>query len=146
MSSLRFEKFYAEHLDAVRLQDTQREDRGVLISREVGEAAAQHLAFSAWVHERCLGCAGVIPVWQGRAQAWAFLSGDIGLHMTACTRFVRHMLDMHPADRIEATVLDGFSAGHRWMGLLGFECETPKGMRKYDPAGRRMMLYARVRE
>lgn len=145
MSTVRFEKFHPEHLDAVKLQMAQRDDMGVVMSREVGEAAAQHLAISAWLNERCLGCAGIIPVWRGRAMAWAFISSEVGHHMVVCTRYVRHMLDCYPADRIEATVLDGFVAGDKWARLLGFECETPNGMRMYDPSGRTMKLYSRVR-
>ena len=54
------------------------------------------------------------------------------------------MFEMHTYGRIEALVVSGFAAGARWMEMLGFELETPKGMKSFGPNGETYMLYART--
>ena len=92
-----------------------------------------------------LSVAGVSKVWEGRYQAWAFLSHDAGPSgFVAVHRAVRSFLDQSDIPRIEATVDADFDEGHRWMRMLGMECETPTGMCSYYPNGRRAFLYSRA--
>lgn len=91
-----------------------------------------------------LACAGIQEVWPGRAQAWCMFSARIGGGGMLCaTRAVRRFLDLHNLPRIEADVARDFPAGHRWMRVLGFRCETPEGRANFFD-GRKFDLYARV--
>jgi RimJ/RimL family protein N-acetyltransferase len=49
------------------------------------------------------------------------------------TRAVRRAIDIHPAVRIEATVVKGFLPGERWAKALGFK---PDGIRERYHEGR----------
>ena len=51
------------------------------------------------------------------------LSDRAGAWMLPLTRAVHDGLRLHPAERIEAQVMDGFLPGLRWATLLGFACE-----------------------
>lgn len=87
-------------------------------------------------------CGGLVPVWEGRAYAWALLDRDAGPHMLGLTRRIRSRLDESGWRRIEMAVDADFEAGARWAVLLGFrlECLAPK----YLPNGRDAYVYVRL--
>lgn len=128
------------------IQSEQAEDAVAAISQAEATALAEvDAAWTGWVGADIIGCAGFSPIWPGRVAVWALLTNRAGPYMRQITRFVRQQIDAHPARRVEATVLTGFKAGEQWMKLLGFENETPEGMRFYDPAGRTMSQFSLVR-
>lgn len=92
-----------------------------------------------------LGCAGVLPYWPGRGEAWTILSGDCGKYFISMHKAVKRFLDICPFKRVEATVDCYFEEGHRWIKMLGFELEAPR-MRKYTEDGGDYSLYSRIRE
>lgn len=100
----------------------------------------------AWVGEEgdiILVIAGLAPQWTGRALAWALVSQEAGTHFCKIHRAVKDFLDNTSYKRVEANVDVGFSAGHKWIKMLGFE---PEGyMRCYRPDGADMVLYARIK-
>lgn len=102
----------------------------------------------SWTGEQdgeILICSGVIPIWDGRAQAWALVSPAAGKHFAAIHRAVKRFLDIKmpdPFHRVEATVDVYFDPGHRWMRMLGFEPEAL--LHKYRPDGVDQCLYART--
>lgn len=65
--------------------------------------------------------------------------------MLGLTRIGRSIMGASQFRRIEMYVESEFAAGHRFARLLGFECETPQGMRGYMPNGDKAHQYARVR-
>lgn len=87
--------------------------------------------------------AGVMKLWPGRHHLFAYMSLDSGPYMTAITRGVRRFLDT-VAGRLETQVSEGFEAGHRWVRLLGFKCETPEGMAGFFGDDRRGFMYSRM--
>lgn len=91
-----------------------------------------------------IACAGLVPMWNGRAYAWALLSDRAGKHMLTLTREIRSRLSSAGFARVEMAVDAGFYAGRRWAEMLGFECETPQPMKAYLPNGRPAYLYART--
>lgn len=101
--------------------------------------------FTGMVDGQVIACAGVAEVWQGRALAWALVGEAAGRNMVALHRAVAGFLMQAPYRRIEATVDAGFDAAHRWIKLLGFQCETPDGMRQYNPNGGDAFLYSRTK-
>jgi hypothetical protein len=58
---------------------------------------------------------------------------------------VRRHLECDAPRRLEIAVRRDFAAGRRWALLLGFERETPAGMRGYGADGATYDLYARIR-
>jgi len=142
-----FPEFRPHHI--LRLDDVQSEQAEDAISA-ISQAEATTLAvvdgaWTGWVGEHVVGCAGFSAVWGGRASVWALLTNRAGPYMLPITRFVRSKIAARPERRLEATVLHGFKAGADWMKLLGFRNETPGGMEMYDPAGRTLDLYSLVR-
>lgn len=131
--------FAVEHLSRLSPQAAQ-----------LGEVTADALAGpygQAWTAEvdgAPICCAGLMPVWDGRAYAWALLSKNSGKYMVPLTRAIRSRLSVAGFRRVEMAVDSTFGAGCRWAGLLGFRLETPFPMRAYLPNGRDAYLYARA--
>lgn len=92
--------------------------------------------------DEIIACAGLVEIWPGRAYAWSILSEGCGAYFRRLHGMVRTVLERTPYRRIEATVDAGFTAGHRWMRLLGFEAEGT--LRAYNPDGTDAVMYARV--
>ena len=75
---------------------------------------------------------------------WSSISSTIGARgMVLLSRAVVRFLNVHNG-RIEAFIVDGHSAGHRFIKLLGFTLETPEKMRNVMPNGKDAYLYSRV--
>lgn len=96
-----------------------------------------------------LACCGLVEQWYGRAVAWSLLSS----HCTASdmlwlTREIRNFLNEVQQDakyrRVEAVVHEPFTAGHRWVHMLGFKVEGV--MPCYTPCGETYVQYGRVVE
>lgn len=146
---MRVVRFKAAHLRLLqgRLQGAQ-----LHMSAEIARPESAHMlevqceSFSAFDGELLIGCAGLMPMWPGRAVAWALLSEDAGRYMRQIHRATKGFLQQSQWTRIEAFVVKDFYAGQKWMHMLGFECETPEGaMRKYTPDGQDCFLYSLVR-
>jgi len=136
--------FQPAHLDAL----AQAPAAAMLQARpEIhGALAASGLNWTAVDGHRVIMSAGIVPVWPGRALAWAMVGAVPRRRWPAITARVGQAIEEgHAAGyrRIEATVLHGFTAGHRWLQRLGFElrCFLPA----YDTEGRDHWLYDRVR-
>lgn len=143
--SFRIVAFKPEHLADLRLQDAQREFQSRLGDADYGAALAQvGNAFTGMVDGRVVGCAGAYEIWPGRAVVWALLSDECGPHFKAIHRAVQGFFLATSWRRVEAVVRAGFPAGHRWIRLLGFRCETPDGMPGYSPDGETYYLYSRL--
>lgn len=107
----------------------------------------QGLAISAFRDETLLGVGGLVPIWRGRAAAWAVLASSVtGPDLLFGHRIALELMDAWQREygfvRVEAHVKDTFVNGHRWARLLGFQTEGL--MRCYDPFGDDYRLYARI--
>lgn len=142
---LSFTKCHATHLKYIDPITVQTDDAAILLSPEAADVINSTVAVSAWLGARCVGAAGIIEIWPGRATAWALLSKQAAPYMLQATRQVRSVLEMHKTNRIEATVLCDYEMGHKWIRLLGFELEATR-MKSYYPNGADVSLYARVRK
>jgi hypothetical protein len=138
-----FRPCYANHIELIKAQEAQQCE--VKYNPVVtADMIDQSVALSAWVNELCVAAGGVMPVWGGRAVAWALFSDRARPAMTAIVRQLRFTLDTYPAKRIEMTVRAEFAAGCRLARVLGFRCETPHGMASFYPDGSTAYLYART--
>lgn len=145
MAEISFAPFLPEHLRRPELAGTRYAER----LADPGVAAAivtPGLSFSGFVGTRLVGCAGIYPIWRGRAVAWAVF-GDIPRRAwpEITAKVDEICADAHRSGwrRIETTVLDGFAAGRRWAERCGFVCEGL--MPAYGPDGSDHWMYGRVR-
>lgn len=137
--------FRAEHLATITPQPEQAAELAALTPEQ---ARASELAGEGWsilVGDKAVACAVLVPASDARATVWAFIGADAGPHMRRATRIAKAMFEGSGFRRIEAVVATGFQAGARWMEMLGFELETPNGMKSFGPNGESYSLYARVR-
>jgi hypothetical protein len=137
-------KFKAEHLEKMTEQKAMSYLREHLTTEHFQAAEQSPWAYSIIKDGVTLLCAGVVSHWDGRGEAWAFLNQSCKFDFLAIHRAVSRFLDVCPLNRIDATVDATFDEGHRWVKMLGFDCEAPL-MKSYLPGGRDASLYARVR-
>lgn len=134
--------FKAEHIAAIRLQEAQAY-LSDWVTYAQAEALEEQTSYTAMLDGVPVAAAGVIPQWQGRSLAWAFI-GDVGPRkFLGIHRAVKHFLDGCYVKRLEMTVDCDFPAAHRWAKMLGFKMEAPR-MEAYNPNGGDCSLYARV--
>jgi hypothetical protein len=100
----------------------------------------------AWTGEHdgeVICCAGLLPQWHNRAIAWALVGESAGRHFAVIHKAVHRFLVASPYRRIEAHVDVGFTAGARWVKMLGFELEAYKKAFRPDCAD--MLEFVRIR-
>lgn len=135
----------ADHVARLRLQPMQALSEPAVTHKEAEALASQGKGYAAVGEDGTVyAVAGILPQWEGRAIAWAMVAYNAGPHMVRITREIKRFLDECGYRRVEASVDAFFPQAHRWIRMLGFECETPEPMRGYGYQGRPAFLYARV--
>ena len=133
--------FEPEHLQRLSPQAAQEPFARNINSVDAMQLRRRGLSFTGIRDGRVLGCAGVVPLWPGVAQAWAVFSAAALSEPVALTRIVGREID-RIADtlalrRLQATVAETHHEGARWLAFLGFELEGllvnygPDGMGDY---------------
>lgn len=136
--------FRAHHLAGLTPQPEQRAELDALTPEAARAYELSGRGYSILVGDKPVACAVLVEVGDGRGSVQAFIGADAGPHMLLATRVAERMFRESCLRRIEALVVAGFSNGARWTGLLGFELETPNGMRAFGPNGETYLLYARI--
>ncbi len=132
------------HLEALMIQPSQAAIRPQLASAEYRAAlGVPGMSFTALDGDRVLVCAGLMPSWEGRAEAWALMSTDLRVHFLAIHYATKRFLNACGIRRVEATVDAEFGCAKAWIEALGFRYEGP--LEAFTPDGRDCMRYARVR-
>jgi hypothetical protein len=135
--------FEAGHLQQLELQSAQAY-LSDWVTVEQGEALEDEPSFTAMKDGEPIASAGIVPMWRGRALAWAYISDTGPKNFVTVHRAVADFLEVCYLARIEMTVDCVFPHGHRWAKMLGFDMECER-MRSYSPDGRDCALYARIR-
>lgn len=137
--------FKAHHLKSLSLQEQQQYLAQYMTDEQMVAIENGGWGWSGVYPDGfVVGCAGVIPLWQGRGMAWAYLSeAACKMEFLKVHRAVMNFLDSCYLHRIEMTVDCDFEQGHRWARMLGFEMEAER-MKGYRPDGGDCALYARV--
>lgn len=141
-----FRKCYPEHLRYIVAQDAQSDEQAAVLASYADSVTGSRVALSAWFENRCLGAAGIIDVYEGRAFAWALMSKYARPHLLTITRHIKFVLGHQDIRRIEMVVKADFKQGNTWARMLGFECETPNGMKAYFNDGSAALQYVRVND
>lgn len=142
---MKLERFKAEHLQGLELQEAQAYFSDQLRSAEYAKSLELSGGFTGLVDGKVIACGGCAEVWQGRAVVWALISKDAGRYMVQIHRAVRGFLMASQYRRIEAWVDVGFAPGERWLEMLGFTKETPEPMQGFRPDGGACFLFSRVK-
>jgi hypothetical protein len=92
-----------------------------------------------------IACGGFVPLWTGVFECWiqfkdyrTFLSHTIWL-----VRAFRKELEKLQFHRLQATIDLKTRNYHKFMKLLGFNCEGL--LRKYSPFGEDYVMYSRIK-
>lgn len=135
--------FRAGHVSALRLQAHEN-----TLARSLSPQALFALegpdAHTVVAEGQMVACLGVLPLWPGTGEAWAFLAHDCGRHLLWITRAIERYLRHTHYTRVQCMVAWDFWPAHRWCKRLGFTLEAPR-LRQYAD-GKDYSLYARVRE
>lgn len=137
--------FIPAHLKDIKPHRHMQFIEAYLDSEEYANLLMSGDACTATVDGRVIACAGLISVGTSRLVAWALMTDETAKYMLPITREVNKAIDGRKEKRIETPVKHDFEQGHRWMRLLGFENETPNGMRCWGDDGETYDLYARCK-
>lgn len=137
--------FRAEHLSRIKVQAAQAAEVELIGPEQARAMEMSSEAFSLLANGEVKMCAGLTVSPEGRGNSWAVFGADAGPYLLRAARFAKKWFEASGLRRIEAIMLGGFTAGERWIKLLGFELETPNGMKAFGPNGETYYLYARVK-
>lgn len=93
--------------------------------------------------ERVVCCGGVLELNEGRYLAVILFSKHAGKYMREIVRTFSRFYEEFQYNRIEAISACDLVPAHKFLRLLGFECEAPR-MRNFH-AGRDYALFARIK-
>lgn len=142
---LDYQPFRSGHLQFLAPQRLQRHDHAIMLNSEYANIVDNNFGLSAWRGNTCVAAAGVVPIFRGRAVAWAILSNDAAPYMLEIVRKARRTIAALPYRRIEIAVRAGFDDGHRFARLIGMTLETPEPMRAHGANGEDEHMYAVVK-
>ena len=137
------ERRHLDELGRRGVQPFQKEHEANPATLDAEAVLALGPATAALWHGGVVGVGGLAHQWPGRAIAWCYLGPDAGRCMVALSRLVRREVEASGVTRIEAYADCGFAQAHRWLLLLGFECEAPR-MQAFTPDRRDGALFARI--
>lgn len=123
---LTFEKCHPGHFKYIVPSAVQTAEYAYLQTPGAAELFTNGVCLSAWVSGRCIGAAGLVSPWKGRAEAWTLFGDEaLGKYLLPCVRKMRQVLDGVPYKRVDMTVKDGNGNGHALAVLLGFKYDVP---------------------
>jgi hypothetical protein len=144
MSAITILTFKAEHILQIRQQQHDIIELQGFTQEHYKKIEALPHQWSISVDGVIKACGGIVLYWKGRGEAWAMIGDDTRKDFVGIIRAIKKILSITDCDRIEATVIKDFKAGHRLVKLLGFDLEA-QTMRKYGIKGWDYSLYARVK-
>lgn len=141
---IEFKPLEAWHIEVIQAQETQASEQAYVIAADaIPDLVKNSFSLSCWVDGQIVGAAGVKPIWQGRAAAWALLGRNSRPAMVAIVKKLRFVLATMPLNRIEMTVQSEFGPGCRLAALLGFEREAR--LPGFFPDGSTAYLFTRLK-
>lgn len=138
------EPFRAHHLEGFVPQPAQCAEFAEVTPETARAHEMAGVGRSILADGELVACAVLAPLGDGRGVLWALVGAKAGPYMLRAKRIAEQMMRESGLRRIEAVVLTGFSAGHRWLKMLGFELETPNGMKAFGKNGENFSLYSRI--
>lgn len=136
-------RFNPKHLQHLDLQEEQQFNAQLFKDPAYVELLLTGEAYTVLHDGEIILIAGVLPLTDYMARAWALVSQNAGRALIPASRKISDFLKNVHYARVETPVRRGFINGHRWAKLLGFTNETPeRGMKCYGFEGETYDLYA----
>ncbi len=107
-------------------------------------------AYTLFVNDEIVGCAGVILLGYGKGEAWMLrVSSRLCKCKKTAYKIIKEVLPMiikaNNLKRVQALIKPDFDRGKNLAKHLGFKNETPEGMEGYGPNGETFLMYAKIR-
>lgn len=138
--------FIPTHLSNIDLHESMGFMNEYLDNADYANLLVSGIGYSGIVDGRTVLASGLLQTGTYKATAWALVGKDAGKYMLKATREIERQIRQSPYKRIETPVLRSFKEGHRWMKILGFENETPNGMKYWGEDGKTYDMYARYKK
>jgi len=105
-------------------------------------------AFTGFTENEIIGCAGILPIWEGVGHAWVVMGKNykkhrLWIHKNVQDTFLKIAVGKGMW-RVQANVQADFFPALRWIEALGFHCEST--MKRYGPDGKDHYMYVRFFE
>lgn len=137
-------RFLPEHVEALERQNADMKFSKFFTREHYQALEGSPWSFTGIVSGRIVGCAGAIPYWEGRGEAWVILDRSVRHEFLSFHNAVKRGLEICPLRRIEAVVDENFRKGHQWITLLGFRKEA-EVLTGYWPDGSNATLYSKIK-
>jgi hypothetical protein len=134
--------FKPYHIDLLRAQGVQSAQLRA-VSHVPGNFDTVLPGVTAFDGDWVILCGGIVITAPRRGVCWALLGERATRHMNWLHYATKRYIELHSWQRLQASVEDGFTAGCRWLDLLGFHREG--SMRNYGDGGETHLLYARYK-
>jgi hypothetical protein len=122
---IEFVPFKAWHIYTI---DERSETKEVWIVRRNAKILEEHPAMTMTVDGVIKACGGCVYLWPNTGEFWAVTSSDIKKYSKVFNQFVINLIDdvtrALNLTRLQATVIEDFKIGHRWVEYLGFHLEA----------------------
>ncbi len=133
-------KFHPEHLNLMDVRE--HEVKNILKvegAKERLEALIEVGTSGTIVYDgKILGVMGIFDIWKGVCEVWVLPCKNIPQHALIFARIIKKYLNnivgLKHYDRIQVTALNN-KTQNRFFQWLGFELETPNGMKNFSNAG-----------
>jgi hypothetical protein len=136
--------FKKEHLFQMDLTDFACEIRASFTPELLKYLEDNRYTTTALVDGKPLMCGGVTQYWENRAEVWVFVDKNAGLKFRSLHRAAKKYIESLPFRRVEATARYSFANAHRWLTLLGFQCDC-EYLESFFPNGDDGSLYSIIR-
>ncbi len=138
------------HMDALSMR-WREEDTFKLVDRDLDKILKKTnkgCSFTGFAEDKIIGCAGILPLWDGVGHAWVVMGKDykkhrIWIHKQVKSMFFKIAVGMG-FQRVQANVQADFYDALRWIEALGFTCEST--LKRYGPDGKDHYMYVRFFE
>lgn len=141
--------FIAEHLINMELRPAEaaRLQADPQAIARVHSLAQFGIGGTLILDEKVIAVFGYFEKWPGIYDIWAFPSIHVEqyavVYLKTVKRHIRALLETHPVKRLETTSPDD-EQHNAWMRFLGFECETPNGMKHYSVLGETYNMWSLI--
>lgn len=140
--------FRAEHIELMELRDYEKELFEMGLGNKLVALAEIGMGGTLLHDGRIIGAFGYMELWQGVYEVWIIPSIYVSQYATIFGKRVKKLLDTiaktHEVHRFQTT--SPSDALHdKWMRFLGFECETPDGMKNYTVNKNEYKMWSRIK-
>jgi hypothetical protein len=140
--------FRYEHLEVMAIRPFEREM--VAVYEDKYRALASTGDGGTIVYEGVILAAfGWVQLWPGTYEVWVipsiFVARFARVFLRTVRSYVDRLFETHPISRLQSSAIADPLHDH-WMRHLGFQNETPGGMKDYGGEGLDFNLWARCRK